>query len=71
MERYFIMYDKYNKFPNFFRGGKKILTTPSTVAKYPTSAWYTNIDQSCNYNADDGCQVGEYIWFGFCSYSGK
>jgi len=52
------------------RGGKKILTTPSTLAKYPTSAWYTNIDQSCNYNADDGCQVGEYIWFGFCSYSG-
>jgi hypothetical protein len=52
------------------RGGKKILTTPSTLAKYPKSAWYTNIDQSCKYIATDGCQVTEYIWFGFCSYSG-
>jgi len=52
------------------RGGKKILTTPSTLAKYPTSAWSTNIDQSCKYSATDGCQVTEYIWLGFCSYSG-
>jgi len=52
------------------RGGKKILTTPSTLAKYPTSAWYKNIDTGCNYSALDGCQVTEYIWFGFCSYSG-
>jgi len=52
------------------RGGKKILTTPSTLAKYPTSAWYTNIDTSCSYSAFDGCQVTEYIWFGFASYSG-
>ena len=61
----------YNKFSNFFRGGKKILTTPTTLAKYPTSAWYTNIDQSCKYSATDGCQVTEYIWLGFSSYSGK
>ena len=34
--------------------------------KYPKSAWYTYDDNTCKY----GCQAIEYIWWGYCAFSG-
>ena len=46
--------------------GKRMQNTPSSLSGYPANAWYRYTDTTCNY----GCQVAEYIWWGFCSYSG-
>jgi len=34
--------------------------------KYPNSAWYTYYDKTCEYT----CQGVEYLWWGYCAYSG-
>jgi len=46
------------------RGGK-LKTTPGAKSGYPTTAWYTYADQSCNY----GCQAIEYLWWGYAAYT--
>ena len=51
--------------PIISRGGK-LKKAPKTVAGYPKKAWYRYADQSCNYE----CQPIEYLWWGYCSYSG-
>ena len=44
------------------RGGR-FLEVPN---KYPSSAWYTYYDKTCEYT----CQGVEYLWWGYCAYSG-
>ena len=34
---------------------------------YPSAAWYHYNEPTCGYS---GCQSGEYIWWGYCAYSG-
>ena len=34
--------------------------------RYPSSAWYTYYDETCEYD----CQGTEYIWWGYCAFSG-
>jgi len=46
--------------------GKRIMATPAKLSGYPTKAWYTYTDTTCEY----GCQGMEYLWWGYCSYSG-
>merc|ERR1712018_1058972 len=46
--------------------GKRMKNTPSKLSGYPANAWYRYTDTTCTYN----CQVAEYVWWGFCSYSG-
>jgi len=46
--------------------GKRIMTTPAKLSGYPKKAWYTYTDTTCEY----GCQSMEYLWWGYCSYSG-
>ena len=43
------------------RHGKEKVPT-----KYPATAWYSYTDQTCFYN----CQAIEYIWWGYCSFTG-
>jgi len=47
------------------RGGR-FQTVPRRKSGYPANAWYTYTDTTCDYK----CQVTEYIWWGFCSYTG-
>ena len=51
--------------PINFRGGK-LKKIPTSLAEYPKSAWYRYVDITCDYE----CQPIEYIWWGYCSYSG-
>ena len=48
----------------YFRAGRYGEETVPTT--YPANAWYAYTDQTCFYN----CQVIEYIWWGYCSFSG-
>jgi len=46
--------------------GKRIKKTPKKQSDYPQKAWSRYVDPTCGY----GCQAMEYLWWGYCSYSG-
>ena len=50
-----------------FRGGRR-KKTPQNSKNYPPTAWYRYVDshKPCKYK----CQGVEYIWWGYCSFSG-
>ena len=39
---------------------------PKKQSGYPKNAWSRYADATCAY----GCQAMEYLWWGYCSYSG-
>ena len=39
---------------------------PKKQSEYPKNAWSRYADTNCNYK----CQSTEYLWWGYCSYSG-
>jgi len=48
------------------RGKRIIKPAFSPTFKWPTTAWWTNTDSSCAYD----CQLMEYLYWGFQSYTG-
>jgi len=48
--------------------GKRMKDTPKKQSDYPQNAWsrYADTHTHCAY----GCQAMEYLWWGYCSYSG-
>jgi len=46
--------------------GKRMKKTPKKQSNYPKKAWSRYADTTCKY----GCQATEYLWWGYCSYSG-
>ena len=46
--------------------GKRMKATPKKQSDYPQNAWSRYADATCAY----GCQAMEYLWWGYCSYSG-
>ena len=46
--------------------GKRMKVAPKKQSAYPKNAWSRYADAACTY----GCQATEYIWWGYCSYSG-
>ena len=46
--------------------GKRMKKTPKKQSDYPKKAWSRYADTTCKY----GCQATEYLWWGYCSYSG-
>ena len=55
----------YYKSTVILRGGK-IKTAPGKKSGYSSAAWYTYAKKDCDY----GCQAIEYLWWGYCAYSG-
>ena len=55
---------KYEKFCS----GKRITSEkpPAKLSLYPKNASWRKTDQSCAFN----CRVGEYLYWGFQSYTG-
>ena len=41
-------------------------TTPASLSGYPANAWFRYTDTTCTYN----CMAIEYLYWGFCAYSG-
>ena len=46
--------------------GKRMKVAPKTQSLYPKNAWFRYADATCAYD----CQAMEYVWWGYCSYSG-
>ena len=46
--------------------GKRMKKTPKKQSDYPKKAWSRYADTTCKYS----CQATEYLWWGYCSYSG-
>jgi len=46
--------------------GKRMKVAPKKQSGYPKNAWSRYADATCAY----GCQAMEYLWWGYCSYSG-
>ena len=40
--------------------------TPAKLSGFPKKAWWRYTDTTCGYY----CQSMEYLWWGYCSYSG-
>jgi len=46
--------------------GKRMKVAPKKLSGYPKNAWSRYADPGCDYF----CQGTEYLWWGYCSYSG-
>ena len=46
--------------------GKRMKVAPKTQSGYPKNAWFRYADATCAYD----CHAMEYLWWGYCSYSG-